>query len=1017
MNSAKDNSDSTSGSPSKRFKGSEDQSLLPTGILKDGPFIEEEPAESSDRRKSRKSIGRRVSFAPTAHVRMFEIPEDKQAAMQGSNTFVMPDISSQTGMVGFNLGALSSIEEASMTSNESFDVSVRHSDPSESLQSSEGSFAAGTNQNNSTGLDAQPQSYTNMLEDDDSDDDSDENDMDEDAVTMELTGTVDMGAINSYGADDSDEEHQEADAPLVSSNAHTGTMDGSVGGGLFTNEVDASSFLNMLLQGNATTQHTSLLDNIMQQFETTQHTTTVGEPTLVTTDLDITRVGTAGDDDADVEMENTFYVQQNDAPTGGAGFGMDQDNNDNGDDDDDDDVEDENDNGYDDAVTMDLTGVVNWRPTEEDEAEEMSAESGEKAAGSADEMVVDTAEPETIGEAQTDTAIAAAAAAAAAVADFSEETRPVAQPVSPSIAPRTPRTPKTSQASGSQRPPQTPVSTMDLISILSSAITKTPEGRRSLENLQSQLGTPRVKSPRQATPAKRATPKRGSTPRTPEAQLQINNGDINTLLASIVAQTPLLAEMVSTPRAAIVSNQDELVSSAVDTEEQPENPNVQTPQLRKSAKSQETTPRGRTPRGRTPGGRTPGSARRTSRALAARDLDDQETDEEEPTFKLDPLPAPPAEPRQVPILPSFASKQPSLAELAKAGLVFDVFRVYQNSSMDVPELTAAAASLKEAPLRLEPLYRKAKLTARLDYCAALAGLFEADREVSRVADAELTDFAPFAEFFEEQSALLAQRKEELMVRISKARQRCSQEASAEEGNRLLGEIKELRGKLAEAKREREAAAAAAEALEAEIKQLQSTSMSAGRRATEQKGVQNILLAINGLQVSEVSEEGCEFVYDTFAKLHLDTAAEFTSLHPEIDWTAVIRDNIDASSMSTRQYSLAVMKANATLKELLEDVRRVKRMTFADLSYNGGIQVRMQLFSEKLRLRFYLNISLDSIEAYRRVQQPKDFAWSTEVVYGDVDSKKLSDCVNTAPIDPKKPLLSIYNHVEKSLCAF
>ncbi|KAJ2467192.1 hypothetical protein EV174_006437, partial [Coemansia sp. RSA 2320] len=115
------NADEEGFSP-KRLK-TNDQSVLPVSILKDNDPVEVEEYSHDERRKSRKSLGRRVSFAPTAHVRMFEIPEEKQPGFPGAGAYVMPDISSQTGMTGFSLGAISTIEESSMTSNDSFDVS------------------------------------------------------------------------------------------------------------------------------------------------------------------------------------------------------------------------------------------------------------------------------------------------------------------------------------------------------------------------------------------------------------------------------------------------------------------------------------------------------------------------------------------------------------------------------------------------------------------------------------------------------------------------------------------------------------------------------------------------------------------------------------------------------------------------------------------------------------------------------------------------------------------------------
>ncbi|KAJ2862450.1 hypothetical protein FB639_005387, partial [Coemansia asiatica] len=200
------------GSSPKRFKTATDQSAAPLGTTNSDMLNHPSTSEDNDRGKNRKSLGRRVSFAPTAHVRMFEIPEEKQTpSMQGSNTFAMPDLSAQTGIGGFNLGAISTIEETSMTSNESFDVSVRHFDPSDSIHSSENSFMTenrnlngqpGTPARASSlgGTSSQARNYANMIDDDGDDDDEEDedNDMDDDAVTMELTGTVDMGVMRDY---------------------------------------------------------------------------------------------------------------------------------------------------------------------------------------------------------------------------------------------------------------------------------------------------------------------------------------------------------------------------------------------------------------------------------------------------------------------------------------------------------------------------------------------------------------------------------------------------------------------------------------------------------------------------------------------------------------------------------------------------------------------------------------------------------------------------------------------------
>ncbi|KAJ2376468.1 hypothetical protein GGI05_007000, partial [Coemansia sp. RSA 2603] len=297
----------------------------------------------------------------------------------------MPDISSQTGMAGFDLGPISTIEETSMASNESFDVSVRHSDPSDSIHSNENSFASNGHQAESnssadarrlsgiSGINAM--SYANMLDDDDDDDDdldSNDNDMDDDPVTMELTGTVDMGAINGYGDDDGDANngaradnngalpmYQQGEAEHVIGSS-------SASGAIVSNELlydaigDANNFLNMLLQGNTTSNHTGLLDSIMSQFESTEQLTSVTTQSANTAmDLDPTHVemeaSNVGYNHEDIEP-TLFVTATQDHISQAAG-------NDNAMDEDTDDSDSDNDdNAYDDAVTMELTGIVDMRP-------------------------------------------------------------------------------------------------------------------------------------------------------------------------------------------------------------------------------------------------------------------------------------------------------------------------------------------------------------------------------------------------------------------------------------------------------------------------------------------------------------------------------------------------------------------------------------------------------------------------------------------------------------------------------
>ncbi|KAJ1954042.1 hypothetical protein GGI12_005881, partial [Dipsacomyces acuminosporus] len=328
MSSSSSQNPNAHGSSPKRFKVG-DQPTLPTSILKDAPPSEAETAQREERRKSRKSIGRRVSFAPTAHVRMFEIPEEKQRTPQGNNMFVMPDLSSQTGMAGFDLGTLPTIEETSMNSNESFDISVRHSDSADSIHSSEGSFmmdiqgdstntGSGTLPDAQTIAELQNQRYANILDDDDDDDDDleDNDDGDDDAVTMELTGTVDLGAINAN--DDSDDGDGEDNAHAGGANNDYGHIasiaDSSTGGSTaILNGNDAANFLDMLLQsGGGGFQDTSLLDNIISQFSSLQQPNTLDLHITNLADNDTTRVGFVPEESSDGEdKENTIQVGGN----------------------------------------------------------------------------------------------------------------------------------------------------------------------------------------------------------------------------------------------------------------------------------------------------------------------------------------------------------------------------------------------------------------------------------------------------------------------------------------------------------------------------------------------------------------------------------------------------------------------------------------------------------------------------------------------------------------------------------
>ncbi|KAJ1849618.1 hypothetical protein LPJ70_000363 [Coemansia sp. RSA 2708] len=353
---------------------------------------------------------------------------------------------------------------------------------------------------------------------------------------------------------------------------------------------------------------------------------------------------------------------------------------------------------------------------------------------------------------------------------------------------------------------------------------------------------------------------------------------------------------------------------------------------------------------------------------------------------------------------------------AKAGLVLGIFDAYSQQQL-APEPSVELEQLSELPIRFEPLYRKAQLTARRDYCVALSGLFEADRIVSETAAAEPVQLESLVSFFEEQNDLLAQRKKELLLRISKAKQRLAQEAPGNETGKLASEIQSLRDRLGRVRQEREVAGTKVEQLGAEAQALQATCTTFDRQLTEKKSAQSILLAINGLQPAEVTADACDFIYDKFSKLHFADSAEFTSLHPDIDWSAVVRSSIDSSELSMRQYTIAAMKANVALKGLLEDVRKVKQHTFVDIHYSDGIQIRVQFFSLEQRRRFHLQIPLATVDSYARLYEETEFEWPTDVVYGDVDANGLKKCLRSCRIDPVLPVLSIYQHVESSMETF
>ncbi|KAJ2769757.1 hypothetical protein IWQ57_002968 [Coemansia nantahalensis] len=645
----------------------------------------------------------------------------------------MPDISSQTGMLGFNLGIMPPVEETSMASNESFDVSVRHSDPSESLQSSEASFSADA---------GQVQSYANIIDNDDDDDDDDNDDEldevdgDDDAVTMELTGTVDLGAVHNDDDDDVDEDEDGNEGPDVVAGADL-SMAASNDGVSATDSADAVSFFNMLMQSSAADQQTSLLDNIMSQFGQAQLPANTDNTTHSATDADYTRVAMPADD-ADEEQDATIHHDAADIAVSEAAGTSDY-AGDGASSEEDEDVGNDND----DAVTMELTGIVARLPDDPDSDADHDA--NEHA---------------------------------------------------------------------------------DMFAVAST---------------ESQYATP-------------------------------------------------------------------------------------------------------------------------------------------------------------------------------AGLAVGIFEAYRHRQL-VPNVAPAVLELAEVPLRFEPLFRKAELKARLEYCSALSGLFEADQAVGQTAAIETSSFEDDASFFGTQNDLLASRQEELLLRVSKAQQRLAQQTPTREASKLSGETAELRTRLLHARKERDAASTTIEQLSTEIRALQATSTSFDRQLSERKSAQQVLLAVNGLQPADMATDCCDFIYDGFSRLHFGGSAEFTSLHPDVDWAAAIRSAIGAPDQTMRQYTIAAMKANAVLKGMLEDVRRVKRHTFVELGCSDGIQVRVQFFSRAHRRRFHLHIPLATVESYSQLHLETEFDWATEVLYGDVDTARLRACLRACRISPSHPVLSIYEHVESSMAAF
>ncbi|KAJ1940872.1 hypothetical protein FBU59_003678 [Linderina macrospora] len=379
----------------------------------------------------------------------------------------------------------------------------------------------------------------------------------------------------------------------------------------------------------------------------------------------------------------------------------------------------------------------------------------------------------------------------------------------------------------------------------------------------------------------------------------------------------------------------------------------------------------------------------------------------DPVFSLDPLPPIPAAPHTPELTVSKVA--PSLGDIAKAGLVFGIFNAYRRQDLLPAEPKTSTET--EYPLKYQSLYSKAKLTARLEYCMSLGNLFDVDREPS-------ADVAPFSEFFQEQNTLLEEQRSSLLLRVSRLKQKLSQPAPSESTGKRAADIRALRNQVSELRKARESKSATVDELNEQIQALQHTSLALDRKASEKKNSLSVLLAINGLHLSDVSEDRCELVYDKFAKLAVDTTAEFSSLHPDIDWNAVVRDNVDVKDMTSRHYVIRVMKANAVIKRLLADVKAVRRQMPVELTYvEGAVVVRMLFFSREHRRRFHLQISLPRLDDYVHLYEESKFDWPLEIAYGDVDSAKFKRCLKACRINPQTPLLSMYEHVERSMADF
>ncbi|KAJ2899090.1 hypothetical protein GGI21_004824, partial [Coemansia aciculifera] len=429
---------------------------------------------------------------------------------------------------------------------------------------------------------------------------------------------------------------------------------------------------------NAATQDTSLLDNILSQFDSTQQLHTLNHTLQSAADTDYTRVGVAMDEDdetRDVTMHTSLPEQaamDSFAPYGQRpAFPLE---NAEMDDEDDEDVD-----SHEDAVTMELTGIFRRPPATpvRQVARGQSESESNTALLSSLGPILQTPQQHTLSPARN---------GAFGVAVASPQSTPFRTPQSGTQQQRQ------QPASGSLTDmletlvATNPSAAHALSRIVASASPRTPE-RVSSTPVYSRVtpSLPRFNSPRApATPANQYTPlpvprsavaasqsarKPSSTPKTP------SNGRLKS-----VTPTPTRSSMRTRRTSQIVSTS---VTESAATNELPREKEV--PEAQPEA---EPIP--------------------------------------DPSFKLDSLPVIPS--TASPLSPLPPPGPATLADHARAALVFGIFDAYRQQEL-VPKPLLDYDPQATYAMMYEPLYRKAKLTARLEYCSSLASLFEVDRDV------------------------------------------------------------------------------------------------------------------------------------------------------------------------------------------------------------------------------------------------------------------------------------------------